>query len=666
MLRSHVASRRLPLVRRRALAGLSAAALVATAFASTNVDPTIAAVPTAPGPDITIGGSGWGHSVGMSQYGAYVMALQGFTSQQILQHYYSGTAVQADPRTDDDAVVRTNLFVDKAGVDGSLRVDLTAQGARSTTAPPTSGVSLHFDDGQPDRDLPTNGSWWISHDPNNDQYVLHSGDGELSRAPDTSPVVVTPHPAGDNPGVLKVLNLADTVTDPTNAASVRRWIGTFAWGSLEITSPASSGVMNPVIVQPLRNYLYGIDEVPASWPTAAVQAQVIAARTYTGPFLGAPKATGQWSLGATPKYQNYVGYYKERADSGAKWVAAVDATTDQAITYQGALAKAYYSSSHGLGRSENSEDSWAYGSVVPYLRSVADPYSVAVNPATGKPYNPYASWTAVTSNAGLAGAMGLARVSNVTVLSRTTGGSPKVLAVNGWTTDGQRVACQWSGGKACPANDTRGKGAGAVLRISLPLTQGGSGGRLRSQQISAFSIAPFNDDDQSVHQFAIAALAAAGVTKGCDATNSALFCPGASVTRGQMAAFIVAATKLPLDPSAPDPFSDIADSTFRTQITALAKAGRISGFTDGTFRPQQPVDRARMASFLVRGFGLTPDPAAPDGFTDIAGTEPHRANINAIAAAGITSGCTATTYCPSEVVTRGQMASFLAAAMGLV
>ncbi len=68
-----------------------------------------------------------------------------------------------------------------------------------------------------------------------------------------------------------------------------------------------------------------------------------------------------------------------------------------------------------------------------------------------------------------------------------------------------------------------------------------------------------------------------------------------------------------------------------------------------------------MASFLVRAFEL---PAtATDYFTDDTGNF-HEANINALAEAGITNGCTATTFCPSQTVTRGQMTAFLHRAMG--
>ena len=109
-------------------------------------------------------------------------------------------------------------------------------------------------------------------------------------------------------------------------------------------------------------------------------------------------------------------------------------------------------------------------------------------------------------------------------------------------------------------------------------------------------------------------------------------------------------------------FSDTAGHTHEENIDKVAAAGIASGFADGTFRPDDHVTRAQMATFITKGWAL---PAAGSaGFTDTDG-DTHEANIDAVAAAEITSGCTATTYCPTANITRGQMAVFLAEAEGL-
>ena len=141
------------------------------------------------------------------------------------------------------------------------------------------------------------------------------------------------------------------------------------------------------------------------------------------------------------------------------------------------------------------------------------------------------------------------------------------------------------------------------------------------------------------------------ITTGCSAER---FCPDNSVTREQMASFLVRA--LGLSGTPPDAFTDDETSSHEANINLLAAAGITTGCGPGLFCPKDLVKRDQMASFISRAFDL---PAtATDYFTDDE-TSSHEANINRLRAAGITTGCTATTYCPSGVVTRGQMAAFL-------
>lgn len=110
-------------------------------------------------------------------------------------------------------------------------------------------------------------------------------------------------------------------------------------------------------------------------------------------------------------------------------------------------------------------------------------------------------------------------------------------------------------------------------------------------------------------------------------------------------------------------FTDIADSPFRADIEWLAAEGITSGCGDGRFCPHGAVTRGQMASFLVRMFGYRSQPAT-DPFRDD-NSNIHEANINRVYAAGITVGCASDRICPDGAVTRGQMATFLARALGL-
>ena len=111
-------------------------------------------------------------------------------------------------------------------------------------------------------------------------------------------------------------------------------------------------------------------------------------------------------------------------------------------------------------------------------------------------------------------------------------------------------------------------------------------------------------------------------------------------------------------------FFDDNETTHEGNIEAIARAGITGGcVAEGTaFCPDLSVTRAQMASFLARALGL--DPVAPS-FTDVNPGGVHAGNIGAIAAAEITFGCGTNLFCPNDFVTREQMASFLARGLDL-
>lgn len=166
---------------------------------------------------------------------------------------------------------------------------------------------------------------------------------------------------------------------------------------------------------------------------------------------------------------------------------------------------------------------------------------------------------------------------------------------------------------------------------------------------------PFSDDEGSVHESDIIELYERGVTQGCAAD---LYCPDRAVTRGEMATFLVRAFDLPA--SVIDGFSDDAGSIHGSDINALAASGITKGCGPTEFCPERAVTRAEMATFLVRALELPS--GSPAGFDDTAASA-HAGDIDALAHAGITQGCSDTSFCPTALVTRAQMASFLVRAM---
>jgi len=172
----------------------------------------------------------------------------------------------------------------------------------------------------------------------------------------------------------------------------------------------------------------------------------------------------------------------------------------------------------------------------------------------------------------------------------------------------------------------------------------------------------FRDDDGNVHEGNIEAIAAVGITLGCD---TELYCPSDTVTRGQMAAFINRAVDLPDAPG--DYFSDDNGSPFEPDINRLAQAGVTLGCdSSGNYCPNGLVTRGQMAAFLVRAYGYTAG-AGSDRFDDDNGST-FEPDIERLAEAGVTAGCSATQprlYCPGDHIRRDQMATFLARAENL-
>jgi hypothetical protein len=166
---------------------------------------------------------------------------------------------------------------------------------------------------------------------------------------------------------------------------------------------------------------------------------------------------------------------------------------------------------------------------------------------------------------------------------------------------------------------------------------------------------PFSDTDSSKFYADILWIYANGITTGCGGTK---FCPKGKVTRAQMATFLRRALQLP--PAPRDYFTDDAGNKHESSINAIAHAGITVGCGGTKFCPDRVVTRDQMATFLVRAFSLPP--SSHDFYTDDT-TSIHHDRINALAASGITRGCTATTYCPRSAVTREQMAAFLRRAL---
>ena len=172
------------------------------------------------------------------------------------------------------------------------------------------------------------------------------------------------------------------------------------------------------------------------------------------------------------------------------------------------------------------------------------------------------------------------------------------------------------------------------------------------------------------HAGAIDCMWVYGVAQGQFTDGEPVFRPGDDVTREQMASFVARVLDEVPDqnyalPGADDTprFEDSGaiSAAHQTNVNRLNEAGIVAGYGDGTFRPDEAIDRAQMASFLARALEAVVDgdlPSVTSPYDDVSGT--HLANVEKLTQAGVVQGTTRTTYAPSATTTRAQMATMLA------
>lgn len=198
-----------------------------------------------------------------------------------------------------------------------------------------------------------------------------------------------------------------------------------------------------------------------------------------------------------------------------------------------------------------------------------------------------------------------------------------------------------------------------------PQKASGPAGRITTaaaSPLTGFSDVPTNNPFYTE----ISNIAYRAITVGCGGGN---YCPNDGVTRAQMAAFIMRSLgEFNPPPPAQQQFNDVPPSNpFYAFIDRLATLGITVGCGGGNYCPDDFVTRGQMAAFILRGVGMfnPPTPAA-QRFTDVAPNNTFYAFIDQMALRGVTAGCTATTYCPNDFVTRAQMAAFLVRGFGLL
>ncbi len=352
----------------------SVVAPAAVRTAAAPVTPSVnRAVPTAGA--VSFSGHGYGHGIGMSQYGAQGAARQGVTYDRILATYYPGTTLGQKS--------------------GSIRVLVSQDTSDPVDVRATSGLVFRKVSGSYTRALPTTiggakvASWRITQVTSRRtqstlQYRVAGGSYRSYKS-------IRWTGDGQFQGPSKISLLL-----PGGAVVAYR-------GALRSAVPsAGSTTRNTVNVLPIEHYVRGViaAEMPAGWAPEALKAQAVAARTYGVRSL-AP--TRYYDICSTTACQVYGGASRETPTTDA----AARATNGQFVAYRGAPALTQFSSSSGGTTSAGSQ---------PYLVAAADPYD-------GWAGNPQHSWTRTVPTSVIEKAYpSIGTLTSLTVSQRTGGG----------------------------------------------------------------------------------------------------------------------------------------------------------------------------------------------------------------------------------------------------
>jgi stage II sporulation protein D len=303
-----------------------------------------AAVPSTAGAAVrhVFRGAGFGHGIGMSQYGAYGYALNGSRYDGILGHYYKGTSLSTAP----SEPVRVLL----QPVDPYIRVrGATSVGGRRV-------------------------------DPSRIYVARRGGAG----------IVVT-NRRGKRVANFSATSIKFRSRDPMRlmGPALNGVTSGLYRGSIEVR--IDGGGVTSINELDMDSYIRGVvaGEMPSSWPLEALKVQAVAARTYA---LATAKSSGAFDQYPDTRSQVYRGVTGESVRSDA----AVADTARQIVTYNGAPAVTYYFSTSG-GQTENVEFSFVGSLSKPWLVSVPDPYDNV---------SPYHRWTVRFTAARLDRALG--------------------------------------------------------------------------------------------------------------------------------------------------------------------------------------------------------------------------------------------------------------------
>ncbi|CAB4370226.1 MAG: hypothetical protein F2918_00150 [Actinobacteria bacterium] len=360
-------------------------------------------------------GTGYGHGVGLSQIGARGMALAGEEADSIISYYYGGTQISS---LADDQNLRVNIghylsqATLKSGIQGSILNLYVGDVGDDLLAIPTASLTSK------------SGISFLQQGSKISAFSVTGKNSQLIGTNTTWSVRWS--------GTRYLEGVPSTVSLKINSKSVK-----YRYGQIQVKSVKAPSIGHRMeITNTVRihdEYLFGVGEVPSSWPIQALIAQGIASRSYALSKVGVPKRACDCNVYNNISDQAFVGYSKEiEPIYGPIWRAAIEASstseiTGKVITLNNVPITAFFTSSSG-GQTETSVNAW--GQERSFTPSVADPYSQdpLLNPR-------FFTWNRVLDQAIIAKAFLITDVVALTIDSRNSTGT--VATITATSSDGK-------------------------------------------------------------------------------------------------------------------------------------------------------------------------------------------------------------------------------------
>lgn len=339
-------------------------------------------------------GSGYGHGVGLSQMGARSMAISGKSSAEILQYFYKDVSIESK---DDSKILRVNIGhllttakVASATKESLIQIYPGDIGDRNDVAPIASVDALNFS-------------------------IVGSTVSPKASVGKLVQTIARNRVFTIRWSGTRYLSGPDAVVSVTHTGSTQK----YRYGQMQVKAVKNVTGYRIEITNSVRladEYLWGVSEMPSYWPTAAIEAQAIASRTYALSKAGIYRSACDCDLYGEISDQTFLGYAKElERKYGAIWKEVVSRTSGLTITQNGAPITAYFFSSSG-GKTELSANAW--GSARTYTQIVDDPGSLdlTLNPR-------FVSWDREVAQSVISAAFLLPDVVSLEILATNESGT---------------------------------------------------------------------------------------------------------------------------------------------------------------------------------------------------------------------------------------------------